>query len=322
MNVAEVSKKIDLVYTRIIGEPATLYGAKEGRGMKNKWRILLILSSIFVIGFLHYSCELFGFHTRLHNVLYKFFFIPIIFSAFWWGLRGGLFVGLLCASIASIDLVRWWDPENTHLYNEVAELALFLVLGGLVGVLVDTERRHRSAKLKAEEQAQEEFRRSITDPLTHAFNRRYMEQALKETWHSSASGHSNFSLLMIDLNRFKFINDNYGHLAGDRVLQAVVQTLFGHTREGDKVFRYGGDEFIVLLPKLKVDETLSLAKRLRNEFAKLEFKTQGQGTFRAEFSIGVLEYNSRFKTIHEMIHALDGALYKAKKENEKIALAS
>ncbi|MFO1463215.1 MAG: GGDEF domain-containing protein [bacterium] len=290
--------------------------------MSHLQRKVLVGALVVGIGFLHYSCQLYLVeHTKLHNVFLTFFYIPILLSAFWWGLRGGLTTALICASVNLVELLRWWNPDNPTNYNLIAEPILFVVLGTMLGLLVDSERHHKHERKLAEERAQQEFQKAIQDPLTLAYNRRHLDKTLEEFWNMAREGGAPFSLLMIDLNNFKIINDRFGHAIGDRVLQSTVQNVFNNTRKTDMVFRYGGDEFLLLLPMTRGEIALNLANRLREEFSKLTFHGGDRETFKADFSIGVIEYRPDFASLHEMFVKLDEALYRAKKEVGRIALA-
>lgn len=265
--------------------------------MTRKWKIYLIAGLVIGIGFFHYSCQFYLLqYSQIHNVVLKFFYVPIVLAAFWWGLRGGFWVGLACAAIYSVDVFRWREIHDPLLYNDFGEILLMTGLGSLLGRLVDTDHRCRRARVEAEQRAETEFRRSITDPLTQAFNRRYLETLLKECWNLTQKGETFFSLLMIDLDHFKSINDHHGHLVGDRVLQITARTIMGQIRQNDLLFRYGGDEFLILLPQTRQDRALHLAKRLRDEMAKLSFKALDHSSFRTDFSVGVIEYRFSSKT--------------------------
>lgn len=193
-------------------------------------------------------------------------------------------------------------------------ILLFTGIGFLLGWILKSDNACRVEKIQVEQRAEREFRRAMVDPLTKAFNRRYMESVLKEWWDRSSQGPDSFSLLMIDLNQFKFINDHYGHHLGDRVLQETAQTLLSQTRPTDFLFRYGGDEFLILLPRTGFDRAIVLAKRLREEMEKLTFQGPDQTSFKADFSAGIIEYSPKMKSLGALLDQLDQSLYQAKRE--------
>jgi len=269
-------------------------------------RYVIIGGLILTITFLHYSCQLYILgHTQFHNLFIRLFYFPILLSAFWFGFRGGLSSGLLCAFLYSIDLIRWWNPENPYHYNKVFEPFLMIGIGLALGLLVTLERKSKNAKKLAEAKAQGERKKAITDPLTGVYNRRYMEEKIQESWVEAKSGNSLFSLMMVDLNKFKLINDTFGHSAGDRVLKATSETILTHCRNTDFTFRFGGDEFLILLPNTQKAEALDLAKRIRAEMAKITFQVKDQEKFKSDFSIGVMEFDPMYQDFHDMFLKLE-----------------
>ncbi len=286
-------------------------------------RLALIVGMVLTIALLHYSCQLYivG-HTQFHNVFIKLLYFPIVLSAFWFGWKGGLTAGISCAAIYGVDVVRWWNPENPFHYNKVSELFLMIGVGTLLGILVEADRRSQHAKKLAEEKAEKEYLHAITDALTGVYNRRYMEERLQESWLRGKEEGAKFSLMMVDLNHFKYINDHFGHAAGDLVLKTTAQIVKGNCRDHDLVFRFGGDEFLVLLDEADQQTALPLAKRLREEMGKITFQEGNKASYRSDFSVGVIEFDSRYHDFNEMFVKLDEALYQAKHEEDKVVLAS
>ena len=109
---------------------------------------------------------------------------------------------------------------------------------------------------RAQEQA-------ITDGLTGVKTHRFLMEALSSEWKRSTRANRPFSLVLMDLDRFKFVNDFYGHLEGDVVLQRVGHILEQNCRRSDVVARYGGDEFVILMPETSVEQARQLASKLR-----------------------------------------------------------
>ena len=110
---------------------------------------------------------------------------------------------------------------------------------------------------KAQEQA-------VTDGLTGVKTHRFFMETLSAEWKRSARTNRPFALVVMDLDRFKFVNDFYGHLEGDVVLQRVGHILETNCRRSDIVARYGGDEFVILMPETNIEQALQLATKLRN----------------------------------------------------------
>lgn len=277
------------------------------------------LFAIFALAHLGFQIFLYA-DPRWSNVFVQFLFIPVILAAYFWGLRGGLLLGTLSALISLNDIWRWCTPSHPGFYEKVGELILFVLVGGILGALVDSRSEARQAQRGAERRAQENYRKSILDPLTHAYNRNFMTKMLQTHFDDALQHGHHFSLLMLDLNGFKAINDRHGHPAGDRVLRSTVQTICNQVRKTDLICRLGGDEFMVILPNCKENQAMDLALRLRHEMAKVTFSNV-KGPFKADFSIGVVAFRKEFQNLAQMLEKLDEALYRAKREESCVAKA-
>lgn len=121
-----------------------------------------------------------------------------------------------------------------------------------------------------------------------------------------------FSLIIMDIDDFKKVNDYYGHLTGDTVLRELSNILLKNSREGDLVARYGGEEFAVVLPETNIDEAKSFAERLNKIVANTEILIDEQTPLKVTVSMGVAEYRKEW-TKEEFIDRVDQLLYKAKK---------
>jgi diguanylate cyclase (GGDEF)-like protein len=153
---------------------------------------------------------------------------------------------------------------------------------------------------------------SITDALTGIANRRHFEWRLSEEIERARRYKYPLSALMLDLDHFKQVNDNYGHQIGDIVLQQVAQRLRRILRRTDFLARYGGEEFIVLAPQTPADRALILAERLRQVIAESPIPVADNLQIHITISIGVAVFPNHAQNESELIGAADSALYKAK----------
>ncbi|MGC8783179.1 MAG: diguanylate cyclase [Armatimonadota bacterium] len=155
---------------------------------------------------------------------------------------------------------------------------------------------------------------ALTDGLTGVFNRRYMEVRLDEEIHRSQRYGKRFSLILVDVDHFKQVNDTWGHATGDMVLQEVSRRLVENLRETEMVFRYGGEEFLVILPETALQQATVVAQRLCDAVRKHPFHTLGGATvFRVTLSAGVAEYPTHGSDKVTLLAAADQALYLAKR---------
>jgi diguanylate cyclase (GGDEF)-like protein len=152
---------------------------------------------------------------------------------------------------------------------------------------------------------------AIRDTLTGCFNRRYLEETFRRELSRAQRENYPLSLAMVDIDRFKEVNDTYGHPAGDAVLQALGILLRGQTRAGDIVCRYGGDEFLLVLPNMKQADVMNRAEHWRKSFHEMEIY-YGDLQLQATISIGVVSMPPHLPDADLMIRTVDQALYRAK----------
>ena len=154
---------------------------------------------------------------------------------------------------------------------------------------------------------------SLTDELTGLPNRRYLNRRLREELAMARRFKSPLSCLMIDLDHFKAINDTQGHQAGDALLRALAERLQTGKREYDVVGRYGGEEFLILLPQVGAEAALELAERVRTEVAKTALKDDLGRPARVTISLGISTFDGlEHLSEEELIRRADEALYRAK----------
>lgn len=153
---------------------------------------------------------------------------------------------------------------------------------------------------------------SITDELTGVFNRRRLDVLLTEMFEHSVRLHEPLAVAMFDIDHFKSVNDSYGHPAGDRVLTQFASLLKRAVRDIDRLGRYGGEEFMVLLPGTVLDAAVTFAERARQEVETHQFEYDG-GVLARTLSGGVAGWpHPRIHTQSQLVKAADEALYVAK----------
>lgn len=153
---------------------------------------------------------------------------------------------------------------------------------------------------------------AMVDGLTGVFNRRYMDVSLKKEKNRCDRYEKKFSVLIIDIDDFKKFNDIYGHLFGDRVLQITAQTIREGIRNEDVLCRYGGEEFLVILPETDIEGAEFLGNRLCKFIREKNFLAENKITV----SVGVATYPDFGDTEEKVIGEADKALYKAKKSGK------
>lgn len=157
---------------------------------------------------------------------------------------------------------------------------------------------------------------AVKDPLTGVFNRRYINERLPVEIISASIHHIPLSVIFVDLDHFKNVNDTYGHLAGDMVLkQAVKLTASCIQKEKDWVARYGGEELLACLPGKDNVEATRIAERMRKDIEKEELQFEGKTIkITASFGVFTLDGNTDFFNMEDLMKQVDDKLYKAKKD--------
>ncbi len=165
---------------------------------------------------------------------------------------------------------------------------------------------------------QETRRLAITDGLTGLYNTRYFYKTLDlEIARTNRYGDP-FSLMLFDIDNFKQLNDTYGHQAGDDALQELAGILKSSSRETDTVVRYGGEEFIIILPNTPEEETIFLANRIRNAVQETTFIVNNKEKVNITLSGGIASYPKNAGDAKSLLNAADTALYSAKAAGKNI----
>jgi len=222
------------------------------------------------------------------------------------------------AGVVGLDFnVGFYDRPTSQIRRAaIASLALGAALSAAVGWGTWRGRRRTVAM-------EESLRRmATTDPLTGAANRRRFLDAADAEAHRFRRYGRPYSLLMLDIDHFKGVNDTYGHAAGDQVLIETARRCGGALRMGDLFGRLGGEEFAALLPETGAEEARILAERLRRSVAEVEVPAPN-GAIRVTVSIGVAEASEGGGTAEAVLALADGALYRAKEAGrDRVIIAS
>ena len=183
-----------------------------------------------------------------------------------------------------------------------------------------TERKQaEAALLKSEALLREQ---SVRDHLTGLFNRRYMEETLERELLRASRKHLSLGIIMLDADDFKQFNDTRGHAAGDVILRALGSLLIKHVRGEDIACRYGGDEFIIILPDASQEITRERAEQLCERARHLNIPFNGQSLEAITLSVGVAAFPDDGTTSAMILRAVDAALYTAKHEGRDRVVVS
>lgn len=224
-------------------------------------------------------------------------------------------------------------PRCRHLHAQRFDNSLcqpLMAHGDTLGVLILADTEQAVTKLAAGEllssvseqislalanlQLHETLRyQSLRDPLTGLFNRRYLETTLDRELSRAERRRGSLSVIMGDLDHFKRLNDTYGHDAGDRVLQEFAELLRTFTRSEDVACRYGGEEFLLILPDTPAEVCLRRATELCAAVRELMPAAHGEEKIRVTGSFGVASFPQHGRTRQELIARADAALYRAKR---------
>ena len=200
-------------------------------------------------------------------------------------------------------------PEEAHLPGPVrkqrlaSQQAWALTVTGEIALALVNLRLRESLSAQA-----------VRDSLTGLYNRRYLEQALEREILRAARNSRTVGVIMLDLDHFKIFNDTHGHEAGDMLLRVLGDYLVTHVRAEDIACRYGGEEFVVILPEASLAMCQSRAEQLWKGVQGLHVNFHGELLRGVTASIGVAAFPAHGKTTAELLRAADAAMYGAKRQ--------
>lgn len=220
------------------------------------------------------------------------------------------------ATVIALDVVTLWSFSREAFYQFMRENPLFSI--NLMNMLSsrirksDEERMRGYAREKEQVVALETLSRQAThDPLTGLFNRRYLDQILYGEVAHARQSDSLLGIVMADVDHFKHINDRYGHKAGDLMLRTVGDLMKGCVRSADIVCRYGGEEFVIVMPGASETTVIRCAEEIRANFEGLFVVFEDQ-KIQATISLGAAIYPLHGANVDEVFVNADRAMYEAK----------
>jgi len=246
--------------------------------------------------------------NQLGLILPQLYYIPIVIGTLVLHRLAG---GIVSAVAGGIYLAL----ENLSIFPSISGIWLQLtnvtsfVLVAVTGLVIGTEFRHKVSELIRLKEDMEA--RSITDGLTGLYNYRYFHQRFREEVERARRyGHS-LSLVLMDIDHFKKFNDQYGHLVGDAMLQAVAASLRRTIREGDILARYGGEEFVLIFLETDKEGARLVAARLQSVVRETWVEDNGR-ELGVTFSMGIASFPDDAKDEKGLFVCADMAMYQAK----------
>lgn len=230
-----------------------------------------------------------------------FYLIPISFATIFGNFKTGIFFSIVSA-LAWLMGDYLTHAEYSHslipIWNMLIRFGYFSLHTFFLSQLLTLYRQSKSA--------------SFTDPLTNLANWRLFKKMFEKEVSKNNRILEPISLMYIDLDNFKQLNDNFGHSEGDRLLKHISDKMIHLLRQGDTVARLGGDEFIVLLPNTESKEAIEIVQRLQKRI----LESFQQNNWNVTLSIGAMTYTHFNLTIDEMIKEVDNLMYLAKKNGK------
>jgi diguanylate cyclase (GGDEF)-like protein len=199
--------------------------------------------------------------------------------------------------------------EEDEFHSDDLDTVVFLAEQG--GVAIENVLLHDEAQ-----------RLSLTDGLTGVWNRRYFRMQFNQVLATSTRFNRPFSILMMDIDHFKTINDKYGHQRGDEILVEFTQRVDSKLREVDALARYGGEEFICMLSETDLYGALTTAEKILDAVRSEPFGGAGEPAVKLTVSIGVASHPEHGASYKTLVEAADRALYRAKEDGRDRAYAA
>ncbi|PKM47704.1 MAG: hypothetical protein CVV03_02225 [Firmicutes bacterium HGW-Firmicutes-8] len=248
----------------------------------------LIAISLMVLG-----------RNGIHSESFNLYYLVVLQAGLVFGVRQAL-VCLLFGNIFYAGAVMLTSPVDADIKRLIVRIIYSWLVGITGAYLSYLEKTHQ--------------KQSIMDCLTSTYNRSFLDQSLRHEFKRAANRKTNLSVIMIDIDNFKVVNDMYGHKEGDLVLEQVARIIQSNIRDVDFVARYGGEEFFVTLPGIGIDKALEVAERIRNAVEDSPFNRHNTTQeIPVTVSCGVASYPFQAENLDELMKRADDYLYEAKR---------
>ncbi len=196
------------------------------------------------------------------------------------------------------DCTHFYSNENLFNIQSIILSFMLIMVGSIVLILV--KNRFKMEKM------------TYYDQLTGAYNRNKLYKLIEHEVQRNIRYNIVFSIILFDVDNFKEVNDTYGHVFGDKVLKRISRVILANIRINDILFRYGGDEFLLLLPNTDQDEANLVADKIKSLIKNIRFDNIDESV---KLSTGVVQYNTN-ESVEQLIHRSDKMLYKDKQKNK------
>ncbi|MBU3013891.1 cache domain-containing protein [Poseidonibacter lekithochrous] len=255
-----------------------------------------------------------------------------LFSRTNWAIGTGMYNSIIFENIKNKQKLMKKNLDNT-IYKVIIysflitsfSLLIMILISRKVGDIIKKYKDHlteinNTLELKVKDRTKEledskNLLKEMTlrDPLTNLYNRRYFESIIDELMSLSIREEESLCLIMLDIDKFKNINDNYGHDIGDEVLKKLADNLLSRLRQSDVITRIGGEEFAIVFPKTSIDGAYKTSEKIRKAVEKLEIKIKENILISFTVSIGIAIFDKNIdKDVHSILKRADIALYQAK----------
>lgn len=217
-------------------------------------------------------------------------------------------IALFIFAFLSLNIVKYNDfTRYAYIFTSFFEMTLFSL------VLANRFNRTKNEKNIIEIDLKNTKELSLRDSLTNLHNRHHLESYANTCFDRAKREQEEVSVIMLDIDHFKSVNDTYGHGVGDMVLKNIAAILTSSTRQGDEVIRYGGEEFIIILPSTKFEDAQALAEKIRVNIEKMKSNYEENKELSVTTSLGVSLLKEDDSSMKSVISRADEALYKSKR---------